>query len=132
METQAQGTPQIWRWLLAELAIGALALAATTLLGPELRMVARAASLCALLAGLASLAAVHQGYARGTNGLFAGIGLGFFSRMVLLAVGLVATHARGDAALAYAFTFFALFVLTQGTEIAYVLSRSRSRTARAA
>jgi len=132
MDTRAQGTPQIWRWLLLELAVGALALAATTLLAPELRMVARTASLCALLAGLASLAAVHLGCARGTNGLFAGIGVGFFARLVLLAVGLVASHARGDEALVYAFTFFALFVLTQGTEIAYVLSRSRSHSARAA
>ncbi len=118
-----------WRWLTLELGLGALALVLCGLLSPELRPIARIASACSLLAGLASFAAVHVGYAHGTNGLFAGIGAGFFARMSLVAVGLVASGARGSAALAFALTFFAVFAATQATEIAYVISRSKARPA---
>jgi len=125
MAPSSDSAKPLWGWLLAELGVGAAALFATGLLSTEVQHVARIASACAVLAGLVSFAAVFAGFARGTNGLFAGIGAGFFARMLLLAAGLVGSHARGEAALAYAFTFFAVFLVTQSIEIAFVLSRAR-------
>jgi hypothetical protein len=86
-------------------------------------------------AGFASLAAavalplVAWGAGRGTNGVLAGFVGGFFARMILVAVGLLSAHARGDAALQYAFAFFAVYGLTQAVEVAYVFSSSPARRA---
>jgi hypothetical protein len=118
-----------WRWLTLELGLGALALVLAGLLAPDLRPIARIAVGSSLLAGLISFAAIHAGYPKGINGLFAGMVGGFFARMILVAVGLVASGARGDAALAFALIFFAVFAVTQATEIAYVIARNKARPA---
>jgi len=86
-------------------------------------------------AGFASLAAaialplVAWGCGRGTNGVLGGFLGGFFARMLLVAAGLLAAHARGDAALQYAFAFFAVYGVTQVVEVAYVFSSSQARRA---
>jgi hypothetical protein len=49
--------------------------------------------------------------------------------MVAVAAGLILSGARGDAALAYASSFFVLYALTQAVEIAYVWGSSRRRRA---
>jgi hypothetical protein len=49
--------------------------------------------------------------------------------MLLVAAGLLAAHAGGNAALQYTFAFFAVYAVTQVVEVAYVLSSSQSRRA---
>jgi len=86
-------------------------------------------------AGFAAIAAaialpfVAWGAERGTNGVLGGFVLGFFARMILVAAGLLAARARGDAALHYAFAFFAVYGVTQLVEVAYVWSSSQARRA---
>ena len=87
-------------------------------------------------AGFASLAAavalplVAWGSCRRTtNGVLAGFVGGFFVRMILVAVGLLGAHARGDAALQYAFAFFAVYGVTQALEVAYIFNSSQARRA---
>jgi hypothetical protein len=86
-------------------------------------------------AGFASLAAavalplVAWGSGRGTNGVLGAFLGGFFARMILVAVGLLAAHARADAALHYAFAFFAVYGVTQVAEVAYVFNSSQARRA---
>jgi hypothetical protein len=86
-------------------------------------------------AGFASLAAalalplVAWGSCRGTNGVLAGFVAAFFARMILVAVGLLGAHARGDAALQYAFAFFAVYGVTQALEVGYIFSSSQARRA---
>ena len=57
--------------------------------------------------------------------MLAGFTVGFLARGVLVAVGLIASGARGAAALPYAFAFFVLYAVTQGVEIAYVVKQAR-------
>jgi hypothetical protein len=78
------------------------------------------------LGGAVSLAAIAVGVKKGTNGLLAGFAAGFMARMILVAVGLIASGAQGRAALLYAATFFALYAATQAVEIAYVWACSRA------
>ena len=93
METKSQ----VWRWLFIELGIGALAFIAAGFFSPSLQLVARTASACALFAGLASLTAVHLGYAHGTNGLFAGIAIGLVLTLIHL-VGIPVTNTSVNPA----------------------------------
>jgi len=78
---------------------------------------------------LCALPAVAVGAAYGTNGVLGGFLAGFFARMIAVAVGLALSGARGDAALGYAFAFFALYAPTQAVEVAYVVGSSRKRRA---
>ena len=80
----------------------------------------------ASLAAVGALAALSVGVRAGTvNGLLGAFTAGFFCRMVLVALGLVASGARGDAALAYVGSFFALYLVTQVIEILFVRASSR-------
>ena len=83
----------------------------------------------AAVSALCALPALALGAAHGTNGILAGFVAGFFARMVAVAAGFLLAGARGDAALAYASTFFLLYALTQAVEIAYVWGSSRRRRA---
>jgi len=83
----------------------------------------------AALAAAVALPLVALGCGRGTNGVLAGFVGGFFARMILVAVGLLTAHARGDAALHYAFAFFAVYGITQAVEVAYIFSSSQARRA---
>ena len=81
----------------------------------------------AAASALVALPLVVWGTPRGTNALLGGFVAGFFARMILVAVGLLASHAQGQAALQYAFSFFAVYGLTQLVEVAYVWNTSRGR-----
>jgi hypothetical protein len=81
----------------------------------------------AALGALVALPLVVWGTPRGTNALLGGFVAGFFARMIVVAAGLLASHAQGQAALQYAFSFFALYGLTQVVEVAYVWNASRER-----
>jgi hypothetical protein len=83
----------------------------------------------AAASALCALPALALGAPHGTNGILAGFVAGFFARMVAVAAGFLLARARGDAALAYASTFFLLYALTQAVEIAYVWGSSRRRRA---
>ncbi|MEB3061112.1 hypothetical protein VJJ74_08155, partial [Parvimonas micra] len=83
-------------------------LALTFLAGHDLRgqlLWGVGSSLCA---GLVALPAVHLGLPRGTNGLLAGFTVGVLARTLLVAVGLLASGARGSAALPFVAAFFVL------------------------
>lgn len=86
------------------------------------------AGFAAASAGLA-LPFIAWGATRGTNALLGGFVGGFFVRMLLVAVGLLLSRARGEAALQYAVAFFAVYFATQIVEVAYVFSSSRTRRA---
>jgi hypothetical protein len=77
------------------------------------------------LCGLASLAAFAG---RGLNGVLLGFTLGFLARAVLVAVGLLASGARGNAALSYVFSFFGLYLATQLVEILFVARGAQGAT----
>ena len=80
----------------------------------------------ASLAAVGALAALSVGVRAGTvNGLLGAFTAGFFLRMILVALGLVASGARGEAALAYVGSFFALYLVTQVIEILFVRASSR-------
>jgi hypothetical protein len=49
--------------------------------------------------------------------------------MILVAAGLLLSRAHGDAALQFAFAFFAVYLVTQLVEVAYVWSASQARRA---
>ena len=113
------------RYLAVEAGLGVLALALAGLADAAVRPALAWGFGCALLSGLLALPAVHLGLARGTSGLLAGFTAGFLARAALVAVGLVASGARGAAALPYVFAFFVLYAVTQGVEIAYVVRHAR-------
>jgi hypothetical protein len=77
------------------------------------------------LCGLSALAAFAG---RGVNGVLLGFTIGFLSRGVLVAVGLVASGARGNAALSYVFSFFGLYLATQIVEILFVARGAQGAT----
>ena len=81
----------------------------------------------AALGALVALPLVAWGTPRGTNALLGGFVAAFLARMILVAAGLLAAHAQGQAALQYAFSFFAVYGLTQFVELAYVWNASRGR-----
>ena len=83
--------------------------------------------LAAAVAAIFALPALAVGTPHGINGLLAAFLVGFFARMIAVAVGLVLTGAHGDGALVYATWFFAVYVATQAVEVAYVWSSSRSQ-----
>jgi hypothetical protein len=114
-------------YALASLALCGLGLAAASRAGQQRAALFGAAA--ATAAALCALPALALGVPHGTNGVLAGFVAGFFARMVAVAAGLILCGARGDAALAYASSFFVLYALTQAVEIAYVWGSSRRRRA---
>jgi hypothetical protein len=84
-------------------------------------LAASAGALC----GLSGLAAFAN---RGLNGVMLGFTVGFLARGVLVAVGLLASGARGNDALTYVFTFFALYLATQIVEVLFVARGAQGAT----
>jgi hypothetical protein len=83
----------------------------------------------AAASALFALPCVVLGLPHGTNGALAGFLGGFFARMVMVAVGLLLSGARGEAAVSYVIAFFALYALTQAVEVAYIWGSSPKRRA---
>ena len=63
---------------------------------------------------------------QGVQGVLLGFTVGFLCRVALVGIGLVASGARGDAALVYAGSFFALYLATQIVEVLFVAKSARS------
>ena len=108
-------------YALASCAACAIGTAVAALSGRPALIGALAATLAAACA-FAALTAVGRS---GTNGLLAAFTAGFFARALLVAVGLFLSGARGDAALSYVFSFFAVYAATQVVEILFVRASSR-------
>jgi hypothetical protein len=122
---QGGAAPSVWPFALGEVLFAAVAFTATLLLSPETSKAARAGLAAAAAGAACALPALRLGVPRGTNGVLAGFSLGFFARMISVALGLALSGARGPAALTWAFAFFALYAATQGVEIAYVFAAAR-------
>jgi len=87
------------------------------------------AAVAASMGAACALSALVGWVHRGVNGVLTGFAIGFLCRAVLVAVGLLASGARGDTALVYVFTFFALYAATQVIEVLYVhLNRPQGTT----
>lgn len=126
MSAQRQPSPPPWPFAALSAALFALAFAASFLLDPGRGHAARGGLLAAAVGAACALPALRAGLAHGTNGLLAGFSAGFFARMLCVAVGLVASGARGPEALAWALAFFVLYAATQAVEIGYVFSSTRA------
>jgi hypothetical protein len=120
-----QAPPRLLPFAIASGTTCAVALAVSVRISPAALY---GAGFAALAAGVA-LPLVAWGASRGTNGVLGGFVGGFFARMILVAAGLLAARAHGDAALQYAFAFFAVYGVTQFVEVAYVWSSSQVRRA---
>jgi hypothetical protein len=101
------------------LAAGAAGIGAASIHGGPAVYGAVAASVGAVVA----LAALVAWVDRGMNGVLLGFTIGFLIRAVLVAAGLIASRARGNAALAYVIAFFAIYAITQTVEVMFVHSR---------
>jgi hypothetical protein len=88
-----------------------------------------AGALAALVSGAVALGALAVGVKHGTNGLLAGFGVGFFARLIAVAVGLLASGAQGRSGILSIASFFGFYALTQAIEIAFVWAQSRARRA---
>jgi len=116
-------------------AAGVVALGAffycTSLAEADVRRVTLFGVVASSLAAAVALAALALGVKKGTtNGLLAGVSVGFLARMIAVAVGLIGSGARGNHALLYVAAFFAIYAASQAAEIAYVWASSRARTGR--
>ncbi len=119
--------PAVLPYALASAALCAIAFAGASF--AEHRSAALIGAGAAAAGAVCGLPALALGAPHGTNGILAGFLAGFFARMIAVAAGLVISGARGDAALAYALSFFCLYALTQAVEVAYVWGSSRRRRA---
>ncbi|HXN56082.1 MAG TPA: hypothetical protein VN874_07420 [Myxococcales bacterium] len=126
MSAQVPPVPAPWPFAAVSAALFALSFAASFLFAPAQGHAVRGGLLAAGVGAACALPALWVGLGRGTNGLFAGFSAGFFARMVCVAVGLVASGARGPDALGWALSFFALYAVTQAVEIGYVFSSTRA------
>jgi hypothetical protein len=118
--------PALWPFACASAGLVALGLAASFLLAPALRGPARSGLVAAAVGASVALPSLRAGMSRGTAGLLAGFSTGFLARMICVAAGLIASGARGRAALCWALSFFALYAATQAVEIAYVFASTRA------
>lgn len=122
--TQTLERAQVWPYGLASAIACGIAIAAALVFKSTPALFGAGA---AALGALCALGALPTGVRSGTNGLLAAFTVGFLARALLVAAGLFASGARGDAALSYAFTFFALYAATQAIEILYVRASTSSR-----
>lgn len=110
-------------WPFAGASAGACALgliAAASLVPEAARSAAVYGAAAAALSGACALAALVLFADRGINGLLAGFGLGFLARGIFIAIGLIASGARGNFALIYVTAFFTLYAVTQAIEVLFV------------
>lgn len=79
-------------------------------------------AVAASLGAVVAFAALWAGIDHGTNGVLAGFTAGFFARGIAVALGLIASGARNEKAIAYVVAFFCLYAATQAIEILFVRS----------
>ena len=103
----------------------ALAIGASMLLPEASRMAGVFGAVAASAGALCALSAFAAVAGRGTQGILLGFTIGFLCRAALIGIGLVASGARGSAALVYVGCFFALYLATQIIEILFVARTAR-------
>lgn len=123
--TEEKTTVRVWPFAAASAGACALGLAVAVLLPGALRGPAVYGALAASVGALCGLSALAAAIGRGVNGLLGGFSLGFLCRAILVAVGLVASGARGNLALVYVGAFFTLYAATQLVEVLFVHASSR-------
>jgi hypothetical protein len=79
-----------------------------------------------LLGGAAGFAAARWALAQKPPQIFGAIAAGMLAKMVLLAAGLVLTVRAGAPAWGFVAAFFAVYVLAQTAEVAWVARRLKS------
>lgn len=123
--TEEKSAVRLLPFACASAAACALVLVVAVLLPGDLRGPAVYGALAASVGALCGLSALAASVGRGVNGLLGGFSVGFLSRAVLVAVGLIASGARGNLALVYVGAFFTLYAATQLVEVLYVSKSSR-------
>lgn len=123
--SETRGTARLMPYAGASALACVLGVAVALLLPPSTRGPALYGTLAASVGALCGLAALRASIRRGINGLLAGFTIGFLCRAVLVAVGLIASGARGNLALVYVGAFFVLYALTQAVEVFFVHASSR-------
>jgi len=119
---------KVWPFAAASAGACALGFGAALLVPGEARAPALWGVLSATVSGALALIALAAmaGRDKGVNGVLGGFVLGFLARGALVAVGLVASGARGNLALVYVAAFFILYAATQVIEVLFVQMRSRA------
>ena len=110
-------------WPFARASAGACALglvAAASLAQDASRSAALYGVAAAALSGACALLALALFAGKGINGLLAGFVLGFLARGIFVALGLVASGARGNFALVYVTAFFTIYAVTQAVEVLFI------------
>lgn len=117
---------RLWPFAAASAGACALGLVVALLLPAPARGPAVYGALAASVGALCGLSALAASVGKGLNGLLGGFSAGFLARAILVAVGLVASGARGNLALVYVGAFFVLYAATQAVEVLFVHKSSRS------
>lgn len=120
-ETRSKARP----YAIASAAVCALGIGASLMLPEPSRGPALYGSGAAALGALCAFAALARAAGKGVNGVLTGFSIGFLCRMALVAVGLLASGARGNLALMYVGAFFTLYATTQVIEVLFVQASSR-------
>ena len=110
---------RIWPFAAASAAACLLGIAVAAFVGGP----AVYGAVAAALGGVCALAALVAAIDRGSSGVLLGFTIGFLLRAVLVGAGLIASGARGNAALAYVIAFFSVYAVTQTVEVLFVHSR---------
>jgi hypothetical protein len=117
---------KVWPFAAASAAACGLGLFAALLVPGEARAAALWGAGAATVSGACALTALVAFAGNGLNGLLAGFTAGFLVRAAMVALGLVASGARGNLALVYVGAFFILYAATQVIEVLFVQKRSRA------
>lgn len=120
-------TRKVWPYAIASAACCALSLGLAMGLGEPARTPAVFGAAAASLGALCALAALTAA-SRSLNGVLGAFVAGFLCRGLLVGVGLFASGARGNAALTYVFSFFALYAATQVVEVLFVRAQAQGAT----
>jgi len=123
--TDAATRPRLLPFALASAGACGLGIGACLLLSDPSRGPAVYGTVAAAFGSLCGLSALALFADRGVNGTLAGFTIGFLCRAVLVAVGLIASGARGNLALVYVAAFFTLYAATQVIEVLFVYRSSR-------
>jgi len=120
-ETRARTGP----FAIASFVACAAGIGGSLLLPDPARQPAVYGAAAAALGALCAFAALARAAGKGLNGVLAGFSIGFLCRAALVAVGLIASGARGNQALVYVAAFFVVYAATQVIEVLFVQSSSR-------
>jgi hypothetical protein len=106
-----------------------LAIAVSLLLPEPVRGPAVYGACAASVGALCAFGALARAPGKGLNAILLGFTIGFLCRAALVAVGLLASGARGNLALVYVAAFFTLYGVTQVIEVLFVQASSRPQGA---